>query len=204
MFSVKSAAMVAAASVAALGLGACTAQPGTALSVNGVKYSEAQITEGVQDYAELTGTTLDRSTVVRMLPDALKFTELANDLGLQASDADVNAYLDKLVSSGQVQKPADGIGTVMTEILRYTVISSELNTLDQDQISAAGDEFQKISADQVVSVNPRYGTMTADGTTVLPMFGDVVDATTLAAQQSASGSSDSSQSGSAESGQSGN
>ncbi len=202
MFSVKSAAMVAAASVAALGLGACTAQPGTALSVNGVKYSEAQITEGVQDYAALTGTTLDRSTVVRMLPDALKFTELANDLGLKASDADVQSYLDQLVTAGKVKKPADGLGTVMTEILRYTVISSELNSLDQDQISAAGDEFKKISADQVVDVNPRYGTVTATGTTVLPMFGDVVDATTLAAQQS--GSTDSGQSGSSESGQSGN
>ncbi|WP_160159388.1 hypothetical protein [Actinomyces culturomici] len=202
MFSVKSAAMVAAASVAALGLGACTAQPGTALSVNGVKYSEAQITEGVQDYAALTGTTLDRSTVVRMLPDALKFTELANDLGLKASDADVQSYLDQLVTAGKVKKPADGLGTVMTEILRYTVISSELNSLDQDQISAAGDEFKKISADQVVDVNPRYGTVTATGTTVLPMFGDVVDATTLAAQQS--GATDSGQSGSSESGQSGN
>ncbi len=202
MFSVKSAAMVAAASVAALGLGACTAQPGTALSVNGVKYSEAQITEGVQDYAALTGTTLDRSTVVRMLPDALKFTVLANDLGLKASDADVQSYLDQLVTAGKVKKPADGLGTVMTEILRYTVISSELNSLDQDQISAAGDEFKKISADQVVDVNPRYGTVTATGTTVLPMFGDVVDATTLAAQQS--GSTDSGQSGSSESGQSGN
>mgnify|MGYP001719121307 CR=1 FL=1 len=202
MFSVKSAAMVAAASVAALGLGACTAQPGTALSVNGVKYSEAQITEGVQDYAALTGTTLDRSTVVRMLPDALKFTELANDLGLKVSDADVQSYLDQLVTAGKVKKPADGLGTVMTEILRYTVISSELNSLDQDQISAAGDEFKKISADQVVDINPRYGTVTATGTTVLPMFGDVVDATTLAAQQS--GSTDSGQSGSSESGQSGN
>lgn len=187
MFTVKSAAMVAAASVAVFGLGACSAQPGTAVAVNGVKYSESQLTEGVQDYAELTGQTLDRSTVARMIPDALKFTELAQEIGIEATDANVAEYLDQLVAQGKVKEPADGIGAVMTEILRYTVISSKLNTLDQDAVAAAGERFKEISAAQTVEVNPRYGTVTAQGTTVLPVFGDVVGSVDLAAKNAMKG-----------------
>ncbi len=200
MFSSKSAAMVAAAAVAALGLGACTAQPGTALSVNGVTYSEAQVTEAVADYKELTGQTLDRSTVVRMIPDSLKFTELADAIGLEASDDDVKTYLDDLVAAGKVTEPSDGIGQVMTEILRYTVISSQINSLGQDEIATASEEFTKISDAQQVEINPRYGTVAADGSIQLPKFGDVVDASDVLAAQTDSGQSVDPESG-AQSGQ---
>ncbi|MCI7513899.1 hypothetical protein [Schaalia hyovaginalis] len=185
---VKTAALIAAASIVALGLGACTAQPGTAVSVNGVAYSEADITRGVEDYAELTGQPLDRSTVVRMVPDALKFTELATELDLPAGDEQVQAYLDDLVASGKVAAPEHGIGKVMTEILRYTVISTQINTLDQATVATAQEKFQEIADSQQVEINPRYGTSLPDGTTALPKFADVVDTADLAALEGSDGS----------------
>lgn len=179
MLRVKLAAALTAASIGVISLSACSAQPGTAVSVNGVKYSEDEVTQGVFDYKELTGKTFDRSTVVRMIPDALKFTELAQQIGLQASNEDVDAYLDTLIADGKVAKPSGDIGPVMTEVLRYTVISSAINTLDHDQLALVTDTFNKIVASQQVKVNPRYGTASSDGTIALPKFADVVDASDL-------------------------
>lgn len=178
---VKTAALIAAAWVGVFGLGACTAQPGTAVSVNGVAYTEADITRGVEDYATLTGQTLDRSTIVRMIPDALKFTELAEDLNLEADDAAVQAYLDNLVASGQVVAPADGVGTVLTEILRYTIINAQMSALDQETMMDVHDTFQKIAASQEVEINPRYGADVRNGLPALPTFGDVVTLSDIAA-----------------------
>lgn len=184
---VKTAALIAAASIGVLGLGACTAQPGTAVSVNGVAYSEADITRGVEDYAALTGQTLDRSTVVRMVPDALKFTELADELDLAAGDEEVQAHLDGLVASGKVVAPEDGIGKVLTEILRYTVINSQIGALDEQTVAEAQQKFQEIAVSQQVEINPRYGRALPDGTAVPPRFGDVVELSDLAAAEGAEG-----------------
>lgn len=184
---VKTAALSAAALIGMFGLGACTAQPGTAVNVNGVAYTETDITRGVEDYATLTGQTLDRSTVVRMVPDALKFTELAQELGLEANDEDVQAYLDGLIASGQVVAPKDGVGKVLTEILRYTIIEQQMGVLDTQTLMDAQQHFQEISASQRVEMNPRYGTALPDGRAALPKFGDVVEPLGRAAEEGIEG-----------------
>ena len=170
----KIAAMLAALSVGALTLGACSAQPGVAVSVNGHQFTEADVARGVADYAELTGNTLEATSIAHMLPDAMKFTELAQQLGLEASDNDVNDYLNTLIDSGMVAQPADGIGTVMTEILRYTIIGNQINAMDENSVAFAKEVFDSIAESQQVQINPRYGTVSEDGSVIAPIFGDVV------------------------------
>lgn len=170
----KFAAMLAVLSIGVMGLGACSAQPGVAVSVNGQQFTDADIARGIADYAELTGQTLQPTSIAHMLPDAMKFTELAQQLGLEASDEDVQEYLDTLIESGMVAQPEGEIGTVMTEILRYTIIGNQINAMDENTVAIAKDIFDSITEAQQVQVNPRYGTVAEDGSLIAPLFGDVV------------------------------
>lgn len=187
MFSVKKAAMVAVASISILGLGACSAHPGTAVSVNGVNYSEADVSDALSQYAELTGQPMDRATLVAMLPDALKFTQLANENQISATDEQVNEFVASLVDQGRIHAPSGDFSPVLTEILRYSVIKAQLDQMGQDALATLAEDYKEIAATQKVDINPRYGTITEDGSLKAPIFGDVVDASVFTADQTSGG-----------------
>lgn len=184
MFSVKKAAMAAAVVAAVGGLGACSAHPGAAVIVNGVAYSEADITEGVEQYAELTGNLLERPTFVNAMPDTVSKIALGNELGLEVSDADIDAYVQTLVDAGRIVAPEEELGTVMRDIFRQTIMTAQLNELDASAASTVSQVYEQILASQSVVINPRYGTVDAmTGANLLPLFGDVVDSASISADE---------------------
>lgn len=184
MFSVKKAAVAAAVVTVVGGLGACSAHPGAAVIVNGVAYSEADITEGVEQYAELTGNRLERPTFANAIPGVVNQIDLARELGLDISDEAVDAYVQTLVDAGRIVAPEEELGTVMRDIFRQTIAVSQFNELGASAAPAISEAYEQILANQSVVINPRYGTVDpTTGANLLPLFADVVDSASLSAAE---------------------
>ena len=59
--------------------------------------------------------------------------------------------------------------------------------MGQDALATLAEDYKEIAATQKVDINPRYGTITEDGSLKAPIFGDVVDASVFTTDQTSGG-----------------
>ena len=103
MMSIRGRRAFLMAATAALLLGACTAHPGTAVSVGGQSYTDAQIAQGVEQYASMSGQKVAPAQLVWLMPQVQNIITLGKDLGVTVSDADVAEQVSTLVASGRLK-----------------------------------------------------------------------------------------------------
>ena len=179
MFTVKKAAVIAASFVVALGLGACSAHPGSAFVLNGVSYSESDLAAASAQYNAMTGGTLTSSSLVPTLVNVETIDAAAQMIGITVSDQEVDLYFASLVEQGRIQAPEEGeLTPVMREIIRSTLVQQLLGQLNEAQREAMTEAYAQLKETMELEVNPRYASMDAEGQTLTPLFGDVVQATT--------------------------
>jgi len=175
--------LLAGLSAAALvsGLGACSAQPGVALRVGDDTYSEKDITRASEQYAEMTGSTVERYQFVWSLATVPVFLDAAQSMGVTVDDATLDANLKSLVDSQSLTDVPDDMSPALREILRYEFVYSTLQASGVDP-TAFNATFDQALADVDVSVNPRYGSSAPSTTTgeLDTTLGDVVTAQSLA------------------------
>lgn len=177
MFTVKKAAAIAASVAIALGLGACSAHPGSAFVLNGVSYSESDLAAASAQYNAMTGGTLVSSSLVPTLVNVETIDAAAQMIGITVSDQDVDLYFASLVEQGRIQAPEEGeLTPVMREIIRSTLVQQLLGQLNEPQREAMTEAYAQLKETMELEVNPRYASMDAEGQTLTPLFGDVVQA----------------------------
>ncbi len=177
MFTVKKAAAIAASVAIALGLGACSAPPGSAFVLNGVSYSESDLAAASAQYNAMTGGTLVSSSLVPTLVNVETIDAAAQMIGITVSDQDVDLYFASLVEQGRIQAPEEReLTPVMREIIRSTLVQQLLGQLNEPQREAMTEAYAQLKETMELEVNPRYASMDAEGQTLTPLFGDVVQA----------------------------
>lgn len=177
MFTVKKAAAIAASVAIALGLGACSAHPGSAFVLNGVSYSESDLAAASAQYNAMTGGTFVSSSLVPTLVNVETIDAAAQMIGITVSDQDVDLYFASLVEQGRIQAPEEGeLTPVMREIIRSTLVQQLLGQLNEPQREAMTEAYAQLKETMELEVNPRYASMDAEGQTLTPLFGDVVQA----------------------------
>lgn len=175
----KKVAVIAASFVVALGLGACSAHPGSAFVLNGVSYSESDLAAASAQYNAMTGGTLTSSSLVPTLVNVETIDAAAQMIGITVSDQEVDLYFASLVEQGRIQAPEEGeLTPVMREIIRSTLVQQLLGQLNEPQREAMTEAYAQLKETMELEVNPRYASMDAEGQTLTPLFGDVVQATT--------------------------
>ena len=177
MMSIRGRRAFLMAASAALLLGACTAHPGTAVSVGGQSYTDAQIAQGVEQYASMSGQKVAPAQLVWLMPQVQNIITLGKDLGVTVSDADVAEQVSTLVASGQLKAPSADLGPVMTDFMRYLAVRTKISQLQlsPEQMQELGQRLQHMNANPDVQVNPRYGAVNQQtGETQMSLFGDVV------------------------------
>lgn len=175
MFTVRRAAGVAAAAVLALGLGACSAKPGTAFVMNGVPYSESDLAAASAQYNAMTGGALASSSLIPIMVNIGAIGAAAEQIGITVTDQEVDAYFSSLVAEGRIQAPEGGsLSPVMREIIRSTVVRQRLASLDEEQAAAMTEAYTQLKDSMELEVSPRYASVDAKGRALAPIFGDVV------------------------------
>ena len=189
MFHTRHGRVLAGLSSLALvsGLGACSAQPGVALQVGDTTYSEADVTQAVDQYDQMFGQDPGRSDFVAALANAHHILEMGTDHGIVVDDATVDTQIEAAKEQQTITDVPDHINHALMDLLRMQLTVSELQAKvsDTQQLS---DELAQKQAQADLHVNPRYGTLDENNQIVPMTFGDVVSG-------GSSAGTDSSQSG---------
>lgn len=172
----RSRALLLAASAALL-LGACSAHPGTAVSVDGTTYTDAQIAQAVEQYSAMSGQQVGAAQIAWLMPQVRQVITLGEELGVRVSDSEIAEQVSALVASGQLKTQVDELGPVMKDFMRYLAVRTKISELQlgQEQMQKLGQRLEEIKAALHTQVNPRYGTVNPQTGEAQPnLFGDVV------------------------------
>ncbi len=178
---------------AAIGLGACSAQPGVALQVGDASYSEADITTAAAQAKEMFGSDVSREDLVWSLVSASNVVDLGTQHDVTVSDDDVTAVIQQEVTQQYIASAPDNLNPALNEILRAQLVANELQQASGADTTALSQELATVQEAADIRLNPRYGTLDSTNTPTASTIGDVLQSS------SATGSSSSSDSGSGDS-----
>lgn len=151
-----------------LGLSACSAQPGVALNVNGVTYTEDEVSQAADQISELSGQTFPLAGVAYMLAQEPALREVANANGIDFSEADARKAMASVEEQTGVPV-SDAAVTVVRANQLYYLLSQSLNP----EVAIA--MIQESMADMDIEYNPRYGELGADNGIFSPQLEGVLD-----------------------------
>lgn len=147
-------AAVSAAIFLGLGLGGCgeaSSNPGAAAIVGGTEISEAQVTDAINDWQQLTGQDVGRANMVVVLSQGLAYADAAEQLGLDASDETLDAQVDEMLAAEGFEMTVADLTTGGKMILRPSAVVMQANN------KGVTEEFAAAAVQVPVSLNPRYG-----------------------------------------------
>ena len=162
--------------VCGLGLGACSAHPGTAAIVGDMRISEAEVSLTSQQLSGLLGQDVDASQLLPTLNQNLAIGKLAEKNGITVSDQEVT---DSLAEMGQEVVQRGGKSTPITNPspLLKTIIKNSIAQQKLRSSAQANAELADTIQTTKVEINPRYGTLDAkSGSLTQGVFGDVIRA----------------------------
>ncbi|WP_026460397.1 hypothetical protein [Schaalia suimastitidis] len=138
-------------SVAAVAaLGACSAQPGTAVSIGDVAYSEAELDQGVAQISVLLGREISRTELVYGLPQFAHINTIGDERGLGIDEANVSTELGALLAAGRITAIPENPGRIVEDFVNASAVARDLGADIEPLLAEA-------QATMPVSVNPRYG-----------------------------------------------
>lgn len=170
----------------ALGLGACSAQPGVAAKVGDTTISEAEVTSAIEQYDSAFGQSVDRSKMISGLIQSAFLEKMAENNDITITDSQVDDALKSLKSQGSITEIPAPLSQGLYDLFRGELASTQLSNTGRanDDLSA---EYTKLIADTPVTLNPRYGTFSASAGITSTLVGDVVNDSALMAGGSQSG-----------------
>ncbi len=151
-----------------LGLGACSAHPGTAFIVDGVEYRTSAVEKARLEAGVITGQQIPASTIVDFASRQLAAEELANENGVDLTEEMVRKELEAGVKGIELPLSDLTVKTFYTNAL--------LNHLHQKLGNQRfAQEFLEKQAKHKVEINPRFGSVSESGTLLPPALVGVVD-----------------------------
>ncbi len=170
----------------ALGLGACSAQPGVAAKVGDTTISEAEVTSAIEQYDSAFGQSVDRSKMISGLIQSSFLEKMAQNNDITITDSQVDDALKSLKSQGSITEIPAPLSQGLYDLFRGELASTQLSNTGRanDDLSA---EYTKLIADTPVTLNPRYGTFSASAGITSTLVGDVVNDSAFKAGGSQSG-----------------
>ena len=170
------AALIAAAG---LGMGACSAHPGAAVSTNNGDYSIAEVDEAVSQIAAVTGgqSSIGAYQVRASLMNEPQLVAVADSVGISVTDEQVDQAIEQIAAQTGAQVPVIGRGTRAT--VRSLLLNQQLNQVAQvnpGAVSAMNEAFEQARAAANAQINPRFPQPTLGGgqAPTTPLFGDAV------------------------------
>ena len=147
---------------AGLGMGACSAHPGAAVSTNNGNYSIAEVNEAVSQIAAVT---------------AGKLVAVADSVGLGVTDEQIDQALEQAAAQTGAQVPAIGRGTRAT--VRSVLLNQQLSQFAQANpaaVSAMNATLEQARGAANAQINPRFAQPSLGGgqAPTMPLFGDAV------------------------------
>ncbi len=153
--------IAAAALLAGLALGGCSAQPGAAAVVDGERISENQLARAVADFSAVTGQQVDGATMLGTLVVAPVLIDVAAEHGVAASDDQAAELLDRQAEATGLPVPEEGYGEGVLQVAKMTIVNQGLSAAPD--ASAAMEEISTRIAEADVEVSPRYGEFDPSG-----------------------------------------
>mgnify|MGYP002744359292 FL=1 len=173
--------------VCGLGLGACSAHPGTAAIVGDTRISEADVSLTSQQLSGLLGQDVDASRLLPTLNQNLAIGKVAEKNGITVSDQEITDSLaemgQEVVQRGGKSTPITNPSPLLKTIIKNSIAQQKLRSsgMSQEQLAQANAELANTIQTTKVEINPRYGTLDAQsGSLTQGVFGDVIRANSRA------------------------
>lgn len=179
----KTVALALAASLA-LGLSACSAQPGTALEVDGVGYSTTELEAGATQLTEMMGQEVSATALVAALVQVRLIEELSDEVDIKVGEKDIADFVASGVESKKIPTAPDGpLTRVASDYFGMLVRTNQLNSLqgDEQRLQQVNDAYTKIRDNVRIAVNPRFSGVDQSNQVVQRTFGDVVSSSRIGA-----------------------
>ncbi|GAA4422037.1 hypothetical protein GCM10023169_15850 [Georgenia halophila] len=154
---VRSTAALLAAGAAVAG---CSAQPGTAATVNDTRITENEVASATAQWIEISGQQVTPGQVAHILVQAELFEPIATEGGFGYSDQQVEQLL-KDAAAAQGQPAPEEISEPAVDLARFV-----LQQGDVTEAQNAGEllsQLDEATAEADIEVNPRYGTRNDSG-----------------------------------------
>ncbi len=164
---------------AGLGMGACSAHPGAAVSTNNGDYSIAEVDEAVSQIATVTAgkSSIDAYEVRVRLINEPQLVAVADSVGLSVTDEQIDQAIEQTAAQTGAQVPAIGRGTRAT--VRAVLLNQQLSQFAQMNpaaVPAMNETLEKARGAANAQINPRFSQPTLGGgqAPTMPLFGDAV------------------------------
>ncbi|MDO5719506.1 MAG: hypothetical protein Q4P05_02095 [Actinomycetaceae bacterium] len=150
------------------GLSACSAQPGTALSVDGKVYSEDEVSAASQELSEMFQTPYTSVDIINMLIPSQSAISVAKKHNIEMSDEDVRKAM-----ATQIEDGAEEMSDTSVDVLRSSwMIGTLQQTLDPE---TATNELLEALNNSDIDLNPRYGGLSKENLMTPPILLGVLD-----------------------------
>lgn len=164
---------------AGLGMGACSAHPGAAVSTNNGDYSIAEVNEAVDQIAAVTAgkSSIDAYEVRVRLINEPQLVAVADSVGLGVTDEQIDQAIEQTATQTGAQVPVIGRGTRAT--VRSVLLNQQLSQFAQANPTAVAGmnaTLEQARAAANARINPRFTQPTLGGgqAPTMPLFGDAV------------------------------
>ena len=184
MVSLSRASKVAAIlAVSGLGLGACSAHPGTAAIIGDWSVSEAELDLSSQQLSALMGQQVPDMSSSRAVG------QVAEENGVTVSDEEVMQQFqqmgERVVARGGQSTPVAEPTPFLKTIVKDTLALQKLRSMgfSSEKSQELSNQISQIMQSTKVEINPRYGTYNAQSNELTQtVFGDVVRSSSAARQ----------------------
>jgi len=146
--------IAAAALLAGLALGGCSANPGAAAVVDGQRISEEELARTVADFSTVVGQPVEARQLLGTLIVAPAILEVAADYGVAASDEEAAQLLDgQLEAAGET--PPEEYSDGVIQVAKVVIVNQQM--MMAPDANAAIEEVNARIAEADIEVSPRYG-----------------------------------------------
>lgn len=146
---------------AGLLLAGCSAQPGTAGSIDGERITQNELEDATSEYVALTGQATEPVVVLNTLLAAQVLPGIAAEHGYALSDGEIESLYAEQAAALGAEVPAGGYSPAFIELGRYLFVYSEVAASPDAQ--AVFDEFTTAMVEADIAINPRYGEVNDEG-----------------------------------------
>ena len=166
--------------VCGLGLGACSAHPGTAAIIGDTRISEADVSLTSQQLSGLLGQDVDASRLLPTLNQNLAIGKLAEKNGITVSDQEITDSLaemgQEVVQRGGKSTPITNPSPLLKTVIKNSIAEQKLRSMDlsTEKSQELNNKVSQIMSSTKVEINPRYGTYNTSRKLTQGVFGDVV------------------------------
>ncbi|MFH5824396.1 hypothetical protein [Georgenia sp. AZ-5] len=133
----------------------CSAQPGTAGVINGVRITESELSDATLEFEALTGQDTAPSAVLTTLMLAQVFQEVGPEHGIAYTDEEVAGLFEQQAALQGAEVPEDGFSEAFIDLGHYLFGVTELQS--SPDAAAVGEKLSTAMNEADIEVNPRYG-----------------------------------------------